>query len=60
MVAAGEALTKEGVNFVSAVGIFDDVSDTIYTDECCHFGVAGNLLLGKFIVAHLPPLRGHP
>jgi hypothetical protein len=58
MIAEGEALTKEGVDFVSAADIFDDVSDTIYTDECCHFNVEGNLLLGKFIVAHLPPLRG--
>ena len=57
MVAAGETLSKEGVDFVSAVDIFDDVGDTIYTDECCHFNVEGNLLLGKFIVAHLPPPR---
>ena len=59
MIAEGEALTKEGVDFVSAVDIFDDVGDTIYTDECCHFNVEGNLLLGKFIVAHLLPPRGH-
>ena len=50
----GKKLSAEGVDFVSAVGIFDNVSETIYADECCHFNAAGNLLLGQFIAEHIP------
>jgi hypothetical protein len=53
----GENLAKEGVDFVSAVDIYDDVAEPLYADNCCHTNRVGLLLLGKFIAAHLPPLR---
>ncbi len=56
MIAEGNDLAREGVNFANAVNIFDDVSETIYSDECCHYNAAGNLLLARIMAAHLPPL----
>jgi hypothetical protein len=53
----GKTLQSEGVDFLSAVDIFDDVKETIYTDTCCHFNVVGSLLLGKFIAEHIPQPR---
>ena len=53
----GRNLVKEGVDFVSAVDIYDNVAEPLYTDDCCHTNRAGLLLLGKFIAAHLPPLQ---
>jgi len=55
--AEGETLVKEGVDFVSAVDIYDNVAEPLYTDNCCHTNRVGLLLLGKFIAAHLPALR---
>jgi len=53
----GKNLVKEGVDFLSAVHIYDNVAEPLYTDNCCHTNRVGLLLLGRFIAAHLPPLR---
>lgn len=50
----GETLVKDGVNFASAIDIFDHVTEPLYIDDCCHTNRFGYLLLGKFIAAHLP------
>ena len=57
MLEEGKKLAAAGVDFVSAVDIFDKESETIYTDECCHFNAPGNLLLGRFMAAHIPASR---
>ena len=54
MLAKSPELTKAGVNFASAVGIYDNVRETIYTDDCCHTNREGLLLLGRFIAARIP------
>ena len=54
MIEEGGKLVAAGVDFVSAADIFDNVKETIYTDECCHFNAAGSLLLGRLIAAHIP------
>ena len=58
MLEEGNKLVAAGADFASAVNIFDDVSDTIYTGDCCHFNAAGDLLLGRFIAEHIPTPGG--
>jgi hypothetical protein len=49
LIAYGERLKKKGVNFYSAVDIFDDEAEILYVDDCCHFNQTGNNLLADFI-----------
>ncbi len=44
-----QRLRQSGVNFHSALGIFDDVTSTLYIDDCCHFNVLGNEILADFM-----------
>lgn len=44
-----QRLRQNGVGFHSALGIFDDVTGTLYIDDCCHFNVSGNQILADFI-----------
>lgn len=43
--AAGVALRAEGIAFFDLCRLYDDVSSTVYRDECCHFNLDGNNLL---------------
>jgi len=54
MLAESEELTKAGVNFASAVDIYDNVRETIYADDCCHTNPEGMKLLARFIAQHIP------
>lgn len=47
--AAGTALQTEGIAFFDLRRLYDDVSTTIYRDECCHFNRDGNDLLATRI-----------
>lgn len=44
---AGVALRSEGIAFFDLRQLYDDVSSTIYRDECCHFNQGGNDLLAN-------------
>lgn len=46
-------LRQHGVNFYSAVSIFDDEPGMIYVDNCCHFNQHGNELLADFIASSI-------
>jgi hypothetical protein len=37
-------------NVFDATGIFDDQTETVYSDNCCHYNRLGNEILGKFIL----------
>ena len=54
MLAESKELTKAGVNFASAVHVYDDVRETIYADDCCHTNPEGMLLLARFIATRIP------
>jgi hypothetical protein len=43
--AAGEDLRKRGVRFYDLTMAFANRSDTLYLDDCCHFGRVGNEIL---------------
>ncbi|MCP4536130.1 MAG: hypothetical protein GY832_03195 [Chloroflexi bacterium] len=45
-----DLLEQNGVNFYSAVDIFDDELDIIYSDSCCHYNQFGNDLFADFVV----------
>ena len=47
--AAGVALRTEGIAFFDLRQLYDDVTSTIYRDECCHFNQGGNDLLANRI-----------
>lgn len=40
-------LRSSGVAVYSLVDAFDDVSDTVYTDDCCHFNRKGNYIISE-------------
>ena len=49
LVAEGETLRRSGVRFHDLTGIFADVEESIYIDDCCHVGARGNELLAAAI-----------
>lgn len=49
--AAGERLRAGGENFIDATGVFREVSDKVYFDDC-HFNEHGNVILAEFIASH--------
>ncbi len=49
LLAAVPVLQREGVNIVDATGLFDGLSDTIYSDDCCHYNQRGNDLLAALV-----------
>ena len=47
--AAGDALRAEGIAYFDLRRLYDDVSSTVYRDECCHFNLDGNNLMATRI-----------
>jgi hypothetical protein len=48
-----EILRQNGVNFYSAVDIFDEEAGTVYIDDCCHYNKFGNQILADFIATSI-------
>lgn len=48
--AAGLQLKADGVNFLDLSYAFANESEPFYVDNCCHFNVAGNRVMGQHIV----------
>lgn len=42
-------IEQQGVAFYNAITIFDNVTETIYSDDCCHFNQAGNDLFASLV-----------
>ena len=49
---------KSRVNFLNATGIFDRESSAVYMDDCCHYTLRGNQILGDAIARHILGTRG--
>jgi len=47
--AAGVELKEAGVAFYDLSDVFEDVGQTLYVDNCCHFNAEGNKILAKAI-----------
>lgn len=44
LIKAGAELKKEGEQIYDFSMIFKDISESLYTDDCCHFNLSGNEL----------------
>jgi hypothetical protein len=59
--------TLNANGIVSAIDLFDAVTEDVYSDNCCHYTARGETLLGQFIAAQVeqrlkhgsPAGRGH-
>ena len=51
LTAAGEELRREGVRFFDLTGIFEGVTEALYSDTCCHFNLRGNKIMAQAIGA---------
>jgi len=47
--AAGEELRRDGVRFHDLSGLFAEVEEPLYVDDCCHFNRKGNRLLADAV-----------
>lgn len=55
LLAAGGTLRDAGVRFVDLSGIFADIAEPLYVDDCCHVSQRGNEILAERLageVAH--------
>ena len=42
-------MRSKGVRFVDLTGLYTDVTDSVYADDCCHLTQLGNDLLAAAI-----------
>ena len=42
-------LQQAGVNAQSAINVFDNVSEPVYEDNCCHYNERGNEIFGAYV-----------
>ena len=45
----GAELARNGVAFHDATGVFAEVQQSVYFDDCCHFNIVGNRVLARFV-----------
>lgn len=41
------------MNFYNGIPIFDNESEMVYIDNCCHYNQLGNTILADFIVVSI-------
>ena len=60
LVAASESgmLKENHVNFFNAIHIFDRERAAVYMDNCCHYTLAGNVILADFIARSVLSAKG--
>lgn len=49
-------MRENGVNVISAVDIFDNVREPVYSDSCCHYNQTGNEMLAEVVAESLAAL----
>lgn len=49
LLAKVSSLQSAGVKVFNAVSVFDQTSDIVYGDNCCHYNDAGNDVLSRYI-----------
>jgi hypothetical protein len=53
LLATGAALKAEGVPFYDMTRVFENVTEDLYTDDCCHFSQRGFAILSESIAEAL-------
>lgn len=51
--ARGTQLKANGVRFFDLTGLFEDESETIYIDRCCHINPRGNERMARYVAREL-------
>jgi len=49
LVEAGDELAKSGNQFHDLTMVFKDITESVYSDDCCHLNEHGNEILGETI-----------
>lgn len=49
LIAAGETLRAEGVDFHDLTAVFAAVDEPLYIDNCCHFNRQGNKIVARHV-----------
>jgi len=49
LISRGSLLKAKGVPFYDLSMVFKDSTEDLYVDDCCHFGINGNIIMGKKI-----------
>jgi hypothetical protein len=47
--ARGSLLSGKGLRFFDATSVFDDISEPVYRDNCCHFNARGEAAFANFL-----------
>ena len=50
LISEGQNLKKMNVLFFDLTGIFKNIKDTIYSDNCCHYNAEGNKIMADYVV----------
>ena len=51
LIRAGSELAQHGLRFTELTGLFSNVSEPVYTDDCCHVNQLGDDLMAERIAA---------
>ena len=46
-------MRADGINITDGTGIFDDYQGDIYSDDCCHYNMAGMQIMVDRIVEQI-------
>jgi hypothetical protein len=46
-------LERSGINVINASNVFDEVSDPVYEDDCCHYNKVGNEVLANYVARNI-------
>ncbi len=53
LISQGEQMQTSGINLLNAVKIFDQTSETVYRDSCCHYNQLGQDILTQYIAEYV-------
>lgn len=56
LVKAGAGFSDAGVAFSDQTMLFSEVTETIYSDYCCHYNERGNIMLAQAVVGEFSKL----
>jgi hypothetical protein len=53
LIARIEDLKNAGVKVINAVAVFDETSEGVYVDSCCHYNRLGNEVFARFVAEQI-------
>lgn len=60
LIEYGAELREKKISFNDLTGIFVDVEETLYIDDCCHFNIKGNAIMARAIFEAVTRYRATP